>query len=178
MKWRAARIGDALYDLAHLHPFSFEFAVPAYGEKPELRYGIDVVFSLHCFTRDVRRGDVYAGEWAYSDSRETRLFDERRYRWSLQLPKIVRAIGERRCFHTTRDNFFTVEFVDEQGRAAKYTIYFKLSRSPRSSRLNLYIQSAYVQEDIPRSHKNPRKPIWFAVIAHNVSVGRPMSAPK
>jgi hypothetical protein len=47
-------------------------------------------------------------------SREVRLFDEQRYTHSLRLPEVIRAIGDRRCFHTGHDNFFTVELIDAQ----------------------------------------------------------------
>ena len=79
MKWRAARIGDRVYDLSHLHPFSFDFVVAAKDGKPEQRYGIDVIFSLHCFSRGIPAGAAYLADLAYADSREVRLFDEQRY---------------------------------------------------------------------------------------------------
>jgi hypothetical protein len=130
MKWRAAGIGGRRYDLSHLHPFSFDFVVPARDGKPEQRYGIDVIFSLHCFSRGIRQGEVYVADLAYADSREVRLFDEQRYTHSLQLPGIIRSIGVRRCFHTGYGNFFTVELIDAKGERVEYTVYFKLSRAP------------------------------------------------
>jgi hypothetical protein len=178
MKWRAAGIGGRCYDLSHLHPFSFDFVVPARDGKPEQRYGIDVIFSLHCFSRGIRQGEVYVADLAYADSREVRLFDEQRYTHSLQLPGIIRSIGERRCFHTGYDNFFTVELIDAKGERVEYTVYFKLSRAPGKGRLNLYVQSAYVQDEIPRTRPRPRKPIRFSVIAHNVALGKVIKVPK
>jgi hypothetical protein len=105
MKWRAARIGATAYDLSHLHPFSFDFVVAAKDGKPEQRYGIDVIFSLHCFSRGIGAGESYVADLAYADSREVRLFDEQRYKQSLRLPEVIRSIGDRRCFHTGYDNF-------------------------------------------------------------------------
>ena len=87
MKWRAARIEGRVYDLSHLHPFSFDFVVVAKDGKPEQRYGIDVIFSLHCFSRGIRAGEAYLADLAYADSREVRLFDEQRYTHSLRLPE-------------------------------------------------------------------------------------------
>jgi hypothetical protein len=82
------------------------------------------------------------------------------------------------AFHTGRDNFFTVELIDAQGKRVEYTVYFKLSRAPSKGRLNLYVQSAYVQDDIPQMRSKPRKPIRFSVIAYNVAVGKPIKVPK
>jgi hypothetical protein len=90
MKWRAAKIGGRVYDLSHLHPFSFDFVV---------------------------------------------------------------AVKE-------------------------YAVYFKLSRAPSKGRLNLYVQSAYVQDDTPQTRPRPRKPIRFSVIAYNVAVGKVIKVPK
>jgi hypothetical protein len=178
MKWRPARIGDRTFDLSHLHPFSFDFVVAAKNGKPDQRYGIDVIFSLHCFSRGIAEGAAYLADLAYADSREVRLFDEQRYAHSLHLPEVIRSIGDRRCFHTGHDNFFTVEFIDAQGERVEYTVYFKLSRASSKGRLNLYVQSAYVQDDVPQRRPKPRKPIRFSVIAHNVTVGKAIKVPK
>jgi hypothetical protein len=178
MKWRAARIGDRVYDLSHLHPFSFDFVVAAKGGKPEQRYGIDVIFSLHCFSRGIPAGAAYLADLAYADSREVRLFDEQRYTHSLRLPEVIRSIGDRRCFHTGHDNFFTVELIGARDERVEYTVYFKLSRAPSKGRLNLYVQSAYVQDDIPQTRPKRRKPIRFSVIAYNVAVGKAIKVPE
>jgi hypothetical protein len=178
MKWRAARIGERVYDLSHLHPFSFDFVVAAKDGKPEKRYGIDVIFSLHCFSRGIPAGQGYDSELAYADNREVRLFDEQRYLFSLRLPEVVRSVGTRRCFHTGHGNFFTVELIDAQGERVEYTVYFKLSRAPSKGRLNLYVQSAYVQEGIALTPRGRRKPIRFSMVAYNVTVGKAIKAPK
>ena len=107
-----------------------------------------------------------------------RLFDEQRYTHSLRLPEVIHSIGDRRCFHTGHDNFFTVELIDARDERVEYTVYFKLSRAPRKGRLNLYVQSAYVQDDIPQRRPKPRKPIRFSVIAYNVAVGKAIKVPK
>jgi hypothetical protein len=178
MKWRAARVGERVYDLSHLHPFGFDFVVAAKDGNPEQRYGIDVIFSLHCFSRAISANEVYVADLTYADSREVRLFDEKRYTHSLRLPNVIRSIGDRRCFHTGHDNFFTVEWIDGEGKRIEYTVYFKLSRARSKSRLNLYVQSAYVQDQIPQSRPRPRKPIRFSVIAYNVATGRTIKVPK
>jgi len=178
MRWRAARVGERTFDLSHLHPFSFDFVVAAKDGKPEQRYGIDVIFSLHCFSRGIPAGEAYSADLAYADSREVRLFDEQRFLFSLRLPEVVLSVATRPCFHTGHGNFFTVELVDAQGERVEYKVYFKLSRASSKGRLNLYVQSAYVQESIARAPRESRKPIRFSVIAYNVAVGKAIKAPK
>ena len=73
MKWRAARVEQRVYDLSHLHPLSFDFVVAAKDGKPEQRYGIDVIFSLHCFSRGILAEEVYPADQVYADNREVRL---------------------------------------------------------------------------------------------------------
>jgi len=178
LKWRATSIGGNIYDLSHLDEFDFDFVVPAKDGKPEQVYRINVLFSMHCFTRGIREGESYHYELTYSDNRETRLFDEQRYRLSLRLPDIIRNIGGRQCFHTGHGNFFTVEAVSDDGNSEKYWIYFKMSRGSKRSGLNLYVESAYVQNKIQQQRPRPRKPIRFSVIAYNVVAGKPIKEPK
>ena len=176
MKWHAPHIGGKEYDLSHLHPFAWDLVVQGKDGKPERRYGIDVTFSLHCFTKGKREAQTpYASELEYSDSRETRLFDNARYELSFQLPHIIRTIDSRPCFRTGHGNFFTIKMQDADGRAVEYTVYFKVSRSSHKGRLNLYVESAYVQNSIPRRKASPRKPIRFYVIAFNVQNNKPIA---
>ena len=61
-------------------------------------------------------------------------------------------------------------------RAAK--IGGRVYDAPSKGRLNLYVQSAYVQDDTPQTRPRPRKPIRFSVIAYNVAVGKVIRVPK
>ena len=116
----------------------------------------------------------------YSDHRENRVLDFRRYNLSLQLPAIVKSLMTRKCFHTERGNFFTVSIVDEGGDKVDYEIYFTVSKSSKAGIINLFIQSAYPR-DAAYSSSRPRKhpkPIGFPVIVYNVLNRIPIKAPK
>jgi hypothetical protein len=93
-------------------------------------------------------------------------------------PRRVWRVPTRQHHHTGHDNFFIVELIDARGERVEYTVYFKLSRAPSKGRLNLYVQSAYVQDDTPQTRPRPRKPIRFSVIAYNVAVGKVIKVPK
>jgi hypothetical protein len=112
----------------------------------------------------------------YSDRRETRVFDFRRYQLSLQLPQIVENLMERRCYHSGRGNYFTVETLDDDLKRVEYEIYFAASRASRG-RINLFVQSAYVR-DKAHANKPQRKPIRFHVILFNTQNGRRIVVPK
>lgn len=176
---RKVTIGSRIYDLSHLDPFTFEFVVPQKDERPRQLYAIEVLFSWHCFTRGIAKGENFLPATAYSRGRETRLFDERRYRFSRQLPGIIRGIGSRRCFHTGKGNFFTVELVDEEGSRVEYTVFFKVSRRAEPRGLTLRVESAYVRGDrVPLGRSRPPRPIRFSVIAHNTATGKAIKEPK
>jgi hypothetical protein len=137
------------------------------------------LFSLHCFTRSGEGETVDAG-MRYSDHRERRIFDFRRYDLSLQLPAIVKSLKTCKCFHTEHGNFFTVSIVDEAGDKVDYEINFTVSKSSKAGIINLFIQSAYPR-DAAYSSSRPRKhpkPIGFPVILHNVLNKIPIKAPK
>ena len=83
-----------VYDLSHLYPFPMRYEQPSKDGKPTRVYKVDVEFSLHCFTRGARKGEVPDAALLYSDSRETRIFDFQRYELSKRLPEIVACLAE------------------------------------------------------------------------------------
>jgi len=177
--WRPFVHEGTNYDLSHLHPFVHMFEQAAQAGKPARVYPVQVIFSLHCFTRGADGIEDPKGPLGYADSRETRIFDFGRYAQSQQLPEIVRALPTSPCFHTDHGNFFTVRLLNAAtGQEDTYEVYFTASRS--SSKvvpLNLFVQSAYVRDRL-HANRPSRKKIGFFVILHNTLNGRPIKAPK
>ncbi|OJZ06388.1 hypothetical protein [Variovorax sp. 67-131] len=178
--WKPFTHEGTSYVLSHLHPFVHTFKQAEQVGKPERSYPVQVIFSLHCFTRgaDGIEEDP-KGPLGYADSREMRIFDFGRYAQSRQLPEIVRALPMSPCFHTNHGNFFTVRLVNAAtGQGDTYEVYFTVSRS--SSKvvpLNLFVQSAYVRDRL-HANRPARKKIGFFVILHNILNGRPIKVPK
>ena len=83
---------------------------------------------------------------------------------SKRLPGIIETMAHRKCFHTGRGNFVTVEVIREDGVPVNYHVFFTASKSTRKGRINIYIQSAYVPE---KRVGTTSKPIRFLVILHN-----------
>jgi hypothetical protein len=166
LKWKPFELGDKSYDLSHLDPFSVEFVVEAKDGKPAQSYQIEIEFSMHCFTREIRSGDFYSSAFEYSDSREARLFDEDRYQLSKRLPEIVRNVPRRKVFHGKDGNFCTVEKIPAENgaRFLDYEVFFKISRS--RDVLNLYVQSGYIPEDAKPLDRS--KPVKFSTSAFKV----------
>jgi hypothetical protein len=164
IRWIPFNHNNAVYGLDHLHPKTVTFTQPAKAGVPERLYTVDVEFGLHCFTCE--RGENCDPALIYSDAREQRMFDFYRYELSKQLPIIVETLHTRKCYHTNHGNFFTIEIIQEEGKADQYEVYFTLSRSSKKGVLNLSLQSAYVRD---RNHATGRrkKSVGFFVLLFN-----------
>jgi hypothetical protein len=177
--WSPFVHGDVTYELNHLHPLNLTFEQAAKGDKPQRTYAVQVIFSLHCFTREALATEDLKGPLGYADSRETRIFDFARYEQSKRLVDIVKALPTSPCFHTNHGNFFTVKSMNPStGQSETYEVYFTASRSSsKVAPLNLFVQSAYVRD---RQHVNKpsRKKISFFVILHNTLNGLAIKAPQ
>lgn len=165
-QWQPFHHAGQTYDLSHLDPKLYVFVQDAKDDLPEQRYEVQVIYSLHCFTHAAASGEDSTGPLAYSDIRETRIFDFPRYAHSHGLQAILEQLSKTKCFHTNRGTFFTVKQVSSAGVSEDYEVYFKASKSSVQGRINLYVQSAYVRD---RFHDNKpiKKKINFFVILHN-----------
>jgi hypothetical protein len=179
VQWKPFTFGGECYDLSHLHPHTCRYQQPAKGDKPARTYTVDVIFSLHCFTRGLFDNETVDDAMCYADDRETRRFDFERYELSKQLPGIIEELGKRKCYHTGHDNFFSVALIDANGQSVEYDIFFTASRSSRKGVVNLYVQSAYKRDVEHGNRPRMKSPIGFYVILFNVLNNRPIKpAPK
>jgi hypothetical protein len=173
--WKPFNHEDQVYDLTHLHPRAAQFIQPAQGGKPERTYSVNIGFGLHCFTRGLKPNEAMPENLAYSDSRETRVFDFSRFEYSKLLNGIVEALPSSPCFHTAHGTFLTVRQLNPTTQTmADYEVYFTASRSgTKPASVNLFVQSAYVRD---QEHENPpkKKKIGFFVILHNVLANKPI----
>lgn len=163
------------YELAHLEPFEWVFNAPAAKKRLARSYNIQVIFGLHTFTRGpIKDEDLDSSPLLYEENGEKRLFDLERYELSKSLADIIRELGERRCYHTNHDSFFTIELIGEDGEKREYEVYFKVSRATRKGWLNLYVKSAYVRDPSYESSQPKKRKIGFQVITYNVLNRRPI----
>lgn len=175
--WKAFEFEGVVYDLTHLHPRRITFIQEAKNNKPERLYEVDVIFSLHCFTRGKKTSEDENKALLYRDSRESRIFDFRRYALSKKLPEIVSELLFRKCHHSGKGNFFVVEILTEAGERLNYEIYFEASRSSKKGVINLFVQSAYVRDEAHRANMPRKKTIAFAVILFNILNDKPIRIP-
>jgi hypothetical protein len=172
--WKPFEFHGVVYDLTHLHPKPVVYRQAASGDKPEREYRVEVIFSMHCFTRGKKDGEKPDNALLYRDSRECRVFDFRRYQLSKHLPVIVEELHQRKCHHSGKGNFFIVEIVTEEGDKVEYDIFFEVSRTAKKGVVNLYVQSAYVRDAEHASNRPKKKPISFFVILFNTLHNKPI----
>lgn len=153
----------------HLHPIMVDYEQPAKDGKPSKSYQVEVQFSSHCFTRGQKVGEITSPDVCYREEGETRIFDTARYELSFGLPGIIRGLILKKCYHTGRSNFVTVEMLDRNGALVVYEVFFALYSLGKA--LKLKVQSAYVRD---QDHKNrpQAKSIRFSVILYNTLNGK------
>jgi hypothetical protein len=128
MQWKPFEFRGKVYDLAHLHPLSVIYKQPAKANAPARVYRVDVIFGLHCFTRGRNEDETIESALLYGDDRETRVFDLVRFELSKRLPEIIDTLPRRKCYHTGKGNFFSIEIV--QGGRQCHRIRHLLCRFP------------------------------------------------
>jgi len=167
MKWLPFRYDGKAYDLAHLHPCTLEYQRPSEGNKAAEVYRVEVTYTLHCFSRDLKPKEVCDDDLMYSDGYESRVFDFRRYELSKLLPGIIQALPDKKPYHNkNRRNFFTVEVTTENESAIEYDIFFKVKKKAKG-RLEMIIETAFVRDPGYDSTRPDGKPIRFWIILHN-----------
>lgn len=171
MQWKPFKHDGNEYDLSHLHPRTLKYERDAQGKKSVTIFTVDVTYGLHCFSCDPPKGAIRDPALEYADARHVRIFSFERYELSKRLPGIIDGLAERKCHNSGKGNFFTIEVIDDRGRAVDYDIFFQPSKSSRKGRINLFVQSAYVRE---RKTLQPGRPIAFLVVLHNVLNGIPI----
>ncbi len=173
-KWNKFSYKGKVYSLEHLHPFEFKFLQKATKGKEEKEYIFEVYFSNHCFTRGIEKEEAVDKDLLFKTQKETRIISFGRYELSKNLPKIIKDLENRKCYHTNHFSFFTVEIIDENNNKIDYEIYFDVKKV-KKNRLKLYVRSAYVRtESYQCGQPKRKKAIKFEIIAYNTFVKKPI----
>lgn len=116
----------------------------------------------------------------YSDSRETRVFDFKRYKLSKQLRNIIQKLNSRKCYHTGHEGcYFTIDVRNDDGVIEEYDVFFKISLSNQAKKkLTLFVQSAYLRDPNHQSNRPKKKPIDFFIITYNTLNKKRVKVPK
>ena len=135
--WPLLIISGNKTSLSHLEPFEFQCLPRDYSEPVTL----SVRFNDHCFTTgfDPLKHDPLDILPAILVAKtEKRVFCRERYKFSLFLPELIKALGCKRIASTRDGNLVRIESPDGQ----TYAIFFTL-RKQNAARVNLFVVSAY-----------------------------------
>jgi len=89
----------------------------------------------------------------------------------------MQELADRKCYHSGKGNFFTVEVFDEQEEKIEYDIFFEASKSEKRGTIRLFVQSAYVRDAKHRSRPALNR-IGFYVILFNTINNKPIKIQK
>lgn len=168
------------YDLKHLNQFTATYKQPPdqnNADSKEITYTVNVTFSTHCFTKGLINSTGVDPNLLYSGFNEKRIFDFERYELSKSLKNIIIGLDKRKISNTGKGNFLTIEVIDSNGQKKDYEVYFKVSKSTQLNRLNLYVESAYIRDDLHKLGNRKIKRIGFYVIAHKTLRGEQITLP-
>jgi hypothetical protein len=166
IKWNPFSHGSKNYELTHLWPEIWVYTQEAKGDKLAIVYNIQIIYSLHCFTKK-KELDADA-TLDYSDTRETRTFCFDRYDYSFLLPEILRRLEKGYVYHTGKKNFMRIDKDENE----EYEVFFVVNKSKLAGiDIQLYINSAYLRT----RGKSPKAgKIKFSVVAFNTMNNKPI----
>jgi hypothetical protein len=169
LRWKPHISRDGTqHTLSHLHPFRFVVELPEGKGHPARTVSVQVGFSTHTFTCDVK--DAPAGHELYDYDREQRAFDFERYGWSKKLRDITKGLERRKCYVAKREAFVTVEMTGVP-TGLEYRVFFK-TRKAGTAEIDLIVQSAYLGPKEFRPYGQTRQPIGFRVIVSRTLLGK------
>lgn len=178
MRWNKFEFKGKVYELSHLHPFTWYLTLGKEGVHPERKYRFNIEFSMHCFTKKLIDNKAITDEALfYSGPKETRLFCFERYELSKQLPEIINNIDKKPCWHTNHGHFFTIELQNQNGVKSDYEIYFDVHKSGKGW-LTLIVKSAYVRDEKYGTTQPKKRKIRFSVITRSRFENKKLRRPR
>jgi hypothetical protein len=172
LAWTHHTYEGQTYKFAHLEPHTEIFVRPAAKNQPSEAFTVDVRYSDHCFTRRPKSDEYYDAQLAYQNGdKKIRLFCPKRHEMSKLLPELIRSLPIRTLQHNgTRGNFFTLDTLDLNGNPVKYIIIFNVRKSGKG-RMELLIETAYIEESDYGSASLTGRRVRFWIILNNISKG-------
>ena len=178
MKWDKFVYKGKRYELSHLDPYIWLLDQEKNGKHPARQYRFNIIFSLHCFTKQLPLNEPIAdSSLLYRSRKEVRQFCFERYELSKQLPEIINNINKKPCWHTNHGHFFTIEIQSKEGTKSEYEIYFDVYKSGKGW-LTLIVKSAYLRDEAHRTSQSKKRKIRFSVIARTRFENKKLRRPR
>lgn len=160
--------GGETWTFDHLKAFVMKILVE---QTPKNIVELDVVvlFSNHCFSREMKAGEVVDKSLIVMDGNIQRVLDQQRYKLSLKyLPQLAHDLEKRqiRIADESRPNFVTFELEPTNAgeEPLHYAMFFEVKKDRlRKRRMILRVQSAYILEN-PSKRQLEAKKMRFHII--------------
>ena len=160
--------GDETWTFDHLQAFVMKILVE---QTPKTIVELDVVvlFANHCFSRELKAGEVVDESIIVMDGNIQRVLDQKRYELSLKyLPQLVHDLEKRliRIADESRPNFVTFELQPTSAgeEPLHYAMFFEVKKDrSRKRRMLLRVQSAYILDN-PSKRLLEAKKMRFHII--------------
>ena len=154
-------------ELAHLEPFEFQCPTPD-GSSRRVR----VLFSPHVFTRKHDIDDPPGGMCF-----DGRICCQNRYEDSRRLKDIIVCLPYERVYQTWERRNYVFLATETPQCDDRYHLFFSLKKDggKRNRHIQMWVESAYRQENSPYCPPHRSNSVRFKVLIQNVFMGRPLN---
>lgn len=152
--------------LAHLEPFEFQCPTPDENSRR-----VRVLYSPHVFTRKREHYDPHEG-MCFGN----RIFCPNRYWDSRLLKNIITGLPDARVYQTWEKRNYVFLAAETPQRDDRYHLFFSVKKigGKRNKHIQMWIESAYRQENSPYAPPHRPNRVRFQVLIQNVFMGRPL----
>jgi hypothetical protein len=147
--WSERVIDSAVLNFDHLRSFDMRLVKEPYKDLPALEAIIRVVFDCHVVTERHTHDEVGPTYWRDAGG-NCRIFNELRYKQSLQLPILISQLphGQISLYAAKQNNYMVWRPAGAAANDPHYQVFFDMHRPKHPGNLLiLYVQSAYLKTD-------------------------------
>lgn len=165
--WSPFEPGGTPVSLSHLEPHEFACPTPD-GNCRRVR----VLYSPHVFTREAEASDP-----ASAVCFDNRVYCAMRYGDSVNLPAVLAGLPTAKVFQTWEKRNYVYLAIETPAPDDPYHIFFELMKAggKRNRHIELRVESAYRKSESSYAPPNRPNAIRFAMLVHNIFLGRPVS---
>nr|WP_063572571.1 hypothetical protein [Luteibacter rhizovicinus] len=141
------------YGIAHLRTKVISYRLLL--DKQQVSVDLHVYYANHCYTRSRTAKDpeeaVLFREWKKDDTLDERVFCSQRYKFSLQLPRLIEDLSHAVCYRGNDNHVFYRLKSDPKARCSINGWYIcgRLDSSARHQQLRLNIRSVHYRTNQP-----------------------------
>lgn len=164
-------IGPITYSMGHLDARMFSCPIPS----GKFVLGIRARFSNHCFTEEYDP-DKHVDQEPIPDGIRKRALCPIRHALSFNLPDIIDSLPNAQIQQTYEKRNYVHYVAVATATNGPYAVFFSIKKSDpgRRQHLELFVESAYVDDEVVLKAAKRPNAIRFSVLAFKVHMGQPV----